>query len=236
MSPISPTELRGACPHCGQHFACDPAAARQPLRCPTCEREFLVPNAPASQSPAKTIPAPELPRQFRCPRCGSQIGLFEERRNPTECPRCGWRQEPGPENPDVPATPARRILIAIALFVIGVASPVLVMIGMAVTVVTGPLALLLAPVLGLLCGYGVCRVVYEQAGPRWFWYYIGCGLVAPLGMFLWAEHPHPGAGFSDGAALATTAGMGVATLLMVGGVVVWLLAGTYIWFRARSTQ
>jgi hypothetical protein len=240
MDHMSSTELRGACPHCGQHFVCDPVAAGHSLRCPACEREFMVPEAPAPSAQSATGPLPEMAaaRHFRCPRCSTQLGVFEPGKNPTDCPRCGWHHAGvvSEQHPELPATPVQRLATGAGLLIIGVASPFLVFISMALTMVTGPLALVLAPALGLVCGNFLCRTVYERTGPRWYWYYVASGLVVPLLILLWPGHHHPGgSGVNESAAFAMPAIM-VVTLLLGAGMVCWLVAAIYAWFKAHPLE
>ena len=236
MDHISDAELRGACPHCGQHFSCDPAWAGRQLPCPSCQRGFLVPNIPAPLPAPLVSPvaAPSLARHFRCPRCGAQLGLFQDGQNPTDCSRCGWHRDfaIAPEHPDLPSTRAQRLSIGFILLVIGAASPVLVFLSMGVTILTGPLALILAPILGFLCANLLCRFVYQRTGPHWYWYYVASGLLGPLLILVWPKHPQAAGGVDNGAAFAAPA-LAIGALLWLAGIVLWLLAAVYAWFRAR---
>src|SRR5215469_11577605 len=45
------SEIRFACPHCGQHIACDRDYADTSIVCPSCDRPMEVPRLSATQAP-----------------------------------------------------------------------------------------------------------------------------------------------------------------------------------------
>ena len=92
----------------------------------------------------------EAARHFRCPRCGADLGMFDSFQEVARCPLCGWHRtgqhgieaEPG-------KTPHARWVNSVGLLILGAVSPLVVLVGMSVAFVTGPLAVLLAPVCGI---------------------------------------------------------------------------------------
>src|SRR6266496_2986962 len=56
----SMSELKFACPVCGQHITCDARTSGSQMECPTCFRKLLVPQPPAAGSPNLVLTASEV--------------------------------------------------------------------------------------------------------------------------------------------------------------------------------
>ena len=54
------SELKFACPVCGQHITCDSRTSGTQMECPTCFRKLVVPQPPAAGSPNLVLTASEV--------------------------------------------------------------------------------------------------------------------------------------------------------------------------------
>ena len=100
--------------------------------------------------------------------------------------------------------------------------------------VTGPLMLILAPVVGFLVGRMGAGYVYERFGQPWFWGYVATGVLVWIGILKYMV------GSGKGAAENPLSPMfvGVAGLLVLAGGGLWLIAALWVWFRqgARAEE
>ena len=81
------SELKLACPSCGQHIACDSAYSGAEIDCPTCAAKMTVPAALES-----TTVEPEESHQDTCPTCGAPAHP-----NDVICTGCGFNHQTGKE-------------------------------------------------------------------------------------------------------------------------------------------
>jgi hypothetical protein len=54
------SELKFACPVCGQHITCDSRTSGTQMECPTCFRKLVIPQPPAAGSPNLVLTASEV--------------------------------------------------------------------------------------------------------------------------------------------------------------------------------
>ena len=173
----------------------------------------------------------EAARHFRCPRCGADLGMFDSFQDVAPCSRCGWHrtdQRGAEAEPD--KTSHSRWVNSVGLLILGAVSPLVVLIGMSVAIVAGPLALLLAPLAGILVGRMLCGFVYAKEGPRWFWYYVGAGLAVWLpvvGWICWGRHPVDNADNGWGGFA-----LGLGMMMELGAVGSWLVGVVWTWLGA----
>lgn len=52
------SDIKFACPLCDQHMQCDARMAGQPIKCPACGGDILIPVPPPSAAPAPPLPPP----------------------------------------------------------------------------------------------------------------------------------------------------------------------------------
>jgi len=229
--------LRFSCPQCGQHLAIESCAVGQPVRCPSCGTGFAIPAGQAETGP-NVVAAPAISdqlasgRTFFCPRCRFELGTFTGFHEVKGCARCGWKRAGSGEPDAAPPETPRRWVNAVGLLLIGALSPLLVLAAVAVSLSTGPLALIVAPAAGILVAKLLGGFVYAREGSRWFWYYVGAGCFAwlpAIGWMIWGNHTvsNPDNGWGGFA-------LGLGMLLQLGAIVFWLLGAVWAWLAATK--
>ena len=107
------------------------------------------------------------------------------------------------------------------------------LVAMAVTLIFGPFALVIGPVVALAIAILLCGYVYLRAGRRWFWFYVGIGLLSSIGLQFWSGQAHPRSPDPGVSAFLLTQASAAAKLLHRAVTVLWLLGAGYVWFRKR---
>ena len=183
----------------------------------------------------------QTPLKFSCPHCGQHFsGEAAWVGRQIACPVCKKEllvpgvpvEVPSASLPEDEPEPwwQRRWAKAFGLLGLGAASPFMVLLAMAFSAVTGPLVLVVAPVVGFVVARMACGYVYENPGPRWFIYYVSVTVAIWL-VLLWQlfwPSPARGGAHSDAGALV----QGLSGLMVVAAAIIWLLAALWTWLRS----
>jgi hypothetical protein len=177
--------------------------------------------------------APETDRNSACPYCHQRLATDGLAVGGTiRCPNClnSFILVHIPRE----ATPAtfHKWIMLLALGLLGSLCPLVMLVTMALTLVLGPFALVIAPLVALAIAILSCGYVHLRAGSRWFWYYTAMGLMFSIIIQFWPSHIQPEA--QPGASGFVLAQASIAATLLhrlVTGL--WLFAAGYVWFRNR---
>jgi hypothetical protein len=107
------------------------------------------------------------------------------------------------------------------------------LVALGVSLIFGPFALVIGPVAALTIAVVSCGYVHLRAGPRWFWFYVGIGLVFSIVVQFWAGQANAGGGGNSAGTLVLAQASAVSKLLHRAVTVLWALGAAYVWFRKR---
>jgi hypothetical protein len=105
------------------------------------------------------------------------------------------------------------------------------LVAMAVTLILGPFALAIGPLVALAIAVFIGGYVYLRAGPHWFWFYIGVGLAFSILVQVWSSQANPGPDNAPGTTSVLAQAAAASKLLHHAVTVLWLLGAAYVWFR-----
>ena len=179
--------------------------------------------------------APDMDRTLSCPYCRQRLAADGAAAAGTiRCPNCRKSFLFLHDLQESPSAPFHKSIMGLSLGLLGSLCPVVMLVAMAVTLVLGPFAVVIAPVVALTIAILACGYVYLRAGPRWFWFYVAIGLAFSIMVQFWPEHIQPSAAQSGASGFALAQASIAARLLHRLVMVLWLLAAGYVWFRKRA--
>jgi hypothetical protein len=174
-----------------------------------------------------------------CPNCRQLLSVERNLLHRSiPCPNCQRHFLLLLDSPDLLPERGQAWLVAAALSLLGSLTPVLMLAAMAVTLVLGPFAIAIGPLVGLVIAVVTCGYVHLRAGPRWFWFFVGFGLIFSILLQFWHGHQHLSVQSqqpSEPSAMLEQASS-VARLFHQAVIVLWLVAATYVWLLKRPRR